>query len=64
MKLNYLDFEIIVGKSAVQKPQGQLAYFTDGGRGGGQTDFLGLKFWGKGNLGGIVLFISSLKTIT
>ena len=56
MKLNYLDFEIIVGKSAVQKPQGQLAYFTDGG--GGQTDFLGLKFWEKGNLG--VLYFSSV----
>ena len=63
MKLNYLDFEVIVGKSAVQNPQGQLVYYTDGGE-GGQTDFLGLKFWAKGNLGGIVLFISSLKTIT
>ena len=59
MKLNYLDFEIKVGKSAVQKPQGQLAYFTDGGEGGGGSDrFFGFEILGKREFGGVLYFSS------
>ena len=57
MKLNYLDFEFIVGESAVQKPQRQLAYFTDGGL----DRFFGFEILGKREFWGYCTFHQFIK---
>ena len=61
MKLKYLDFEVIVGKRAVQNPQGQLVYYTDGGGGGGSDRFFGFEILGKGEFWGYCTFHQFIK---